>query len=275
MGWIMRFRVINRLFLLLVSLGFLVTANAAADESPDLFSAEWSISVGAFRPQIDTSIRVDGALGILGTEINMETLGLDDTEVLPSLGIDWQINHRHSLWSYYFEVKRSGFSNTDIIIRVGDTEFPVNTNINAFFNAKVFALGYGYAFVNDPDKFFGFQVGLNVQDIGFGIEGENGILAETAEATAPLPTFGFVGGYRLSEHWYLSGNAGYFAAKIDTYDGAITQYEARLDYAIGEHVMVGLAFQNLKVDVSSTDSRWVGNLLYEYQGPSVNFRYNF
>lgn len=172
-------------------------------------------------------------------------------------------------------MKRSGFSNTDIVIRVGDTEFPVNANINAYFNAKVFALGYGYAFVNDPDKFFGLQVGLNIQDIGFGIEGENGILAETAEATAPLPTFGFVGGYRLSEHWYLSGNAGYFGAKIDQYDGAITQYEVSLDYAIGEHVMLGLAFQELKVDVSSSDSRWVGKLLYEYRGPSINFRYNF
>lgn len=266
----------KRIFLLLISLGFSVAVSSAEpDKDPELFYSEWSISVGAFRPQIDTYIRVDGALGVLGTELSFDTLGLDKTEVLPSLGLAWQINPRHSVWSYYFDVSRSGLTNTAVTIRVGDTEFPVNSNINAVFNAKVFALGYGYAFLNDADKFFGFQVGLNLQDISFGVEGENGILAEKADATAPLPTFGFAGGYRLSEHWYVSGNAGYFGAKVDNYDGSITQYGASLDYAVGEHVMVGLGYQNLKVDVESSDSQWLGKFIYEYRGPSINFRYNF
>lgn len=272
----MQFMILRNSLIGLAALGFSAAVNAAEPETgPGLFSPGWSVSVGAFRPKIDTEIRVDGALGILGTELNMDTLGLNKTEVLPSFGIDWQISRRHSLWTYYFDVKRSGFTNTDIDIRVGDTVFPLNTNINAFFNAKVFALGYGYSFVNDRDKLFGLQIGLNVQDIGFGVEGENGILAEKADATAPLPTFGLVGGYRLSDHWYLKGNAGYFAAKIDNYDGAITQYEASVDYALGDHFMLGLAFRHLKVDVSSSDTRWLGKFVYEYQGPVLNFSYNF
>lgn len=272
----MKLRFMKNTVFLLAILPLSMAVDAAEPESdPGLFYSGLSVYVGAFRPHIDTIIRVDGALGVLGTELSLDTLGLDKTETLPSFGIDWQINRRHSLWTYYFDVKRSGLSNTDILIRIGDTEFPVNTNIDAFFNASVFALGYGYAFLNDKDKLLGFQIGLNTQDIDFGVQGENGILAERADATAPLPTFGFVAGYRLSERWYLRGNAGYFATKIDNYDGAITQYEADLDYALGENLMLGLAFRSLKVDVSSTDSRWLGKFIYEYRGPALNIRYKF
>lgn len=264
---------------ILVTLPLLALASmvgaAESGEGDELYTSEWVISVGAFKPKIDTSIRIDGSGGIIGTKLDMETLGLDQTQVLPSLGIDWQINKRHSLWGYFFDVNRNGFSSTDVIIRVGETEFPISTDLNAYFKARIYALGYGYAFINDPDKFFGLQVGLNVQHVSLGLEGELGILSETADATAPLPTFGFVGGYRLSDRWYLSGNAGYFAAKIDVYDGAITQFEVDLDYAITEHVMLGVAYQMLKVDVSSSDQDWNGELLYEYSGPSLNFRYSF
>ena len=83
----MKFGMMKRIFLLLVSLGFSVTVNAAGtDEGQELFNAKWSISVGAFKPQIDTNIRVDGALGVLGTELSLDTLGLDKTEVLSITG---------------------------------------------------------------------------------------------------------------------------------------------------------------------------------------------
>ena len=71
--------------IVLAALGFSVAVNAAEPEtSPGLFNSELSIYVGAFRPKIDTEIRIDGALGVLGTELNMDTLGLKKTEVLPS-----------------------------------------------------------------------------------------------------------------------------------------------------------------------------------------------
>lgn len=253
------------------------TARAADDTgTEETFSgSKWVMSLGLFYPNVDTYIRVDGTGGILGTELDFDTLGLGKNEVLPTLGVIWEANSRHSIWANYFELDRSGFTNTAIQIRIGDTVFPTNVNLDAQFSSKVFATGYGYSFFNDSGKFFGFRIGLNVQDVRFAVETESGLLAETADVTAPLPTFGFIGGYRLAEKWHLAGQAGYLGLTIDKYEGAITDLSLRLDYLIGEHFSLGLSYQYLKVDVKSEDEQWMGKFLYEYYGPALQFGYRF
>lgn len=253
------------------------TAQAADEvETHETFSgSKWMLSLGLYYPNVDTYIRVDGPGGNLGTELDFDTLGLGKNEVLPTLGIIWEANARHSIWANYFELDRSGFTNTAVEIRIGDTVFPLDANINAQFSSKVFATGYGYSFFNDSRKFLGFRIGLNVQDVRFGVETESGLLAETAEVTAPLPTFGFIGGYRLSEKWHLSGQAGYLGLTVDQYEGAVTDMSLSLDYMLGEHFSLGLAYMYLKVDIKSEDEKWLGKLLYEYYGPSLRLGYQF
>jgi len=79
------------------------------------------MSLGLFYPNVDTYIRVDGTGGILGTKLNFDTLGLGKNEVVPRLGIIWEANARHSIWANYFELDRSGFTNTAVEMRIGDT----------------------------------------------------------------------------------------------------------------------------------------------------------
>jgi hypothetical protein len=155
-----------------------------------LFGSEWEASLALFFPKVDTNIRVDSQGGLIGTEINLETLGLDQSRVLPALGLAWQPNARHSLWLDYFQPDRSGFSTAAVTIRVGETEFPLNAELSTIFNAKVLAMGYGYSFVNDADRIFGFRIGLNVQDLKFGIATTDGLQQETAQGTAPLQPSG-------------------------------------------------------------------------------------
>jgi hypothetical protein len=45
-------------------------------------------------------------------------------------------------------------------------------------------------------------------------------------------------GMRFGERWYLSGDAGYFAAKVDQYDGGITQVTGRIDYKLTDRFLV-------------------------------------
>ena len=208
--------------------GAATTVQAAENgETDGTFSgSKWVLSLGLFYPKVDTYIRVDGAGGVLGTELNFDTLGLGKNEMLPELGVVWQVSSRHAMWATYFELDRSGFTNTAIEIRVGDTVFPVDANIDARFYSKVLAAGYGYSFFNDNVKFFGFRIGLNVQDVGLGLEAESGLFTETADVTAPLPTLGLIGGYRLSENWHLTGQAGYLGLTIDEYEGAVTELSA-------------------------------------------------
>jgi hypothetical protein len=263
--------------LLLGLIGAAATARAADNgkEVETYSGSKWMLSLGLYYPNVDTYIRVDGTGGILGAELDFDTLGLDKNEVLPELSIVWQINPKHAVWANYFELDRSGFTNTALEIRVGDTIFPVNSNLDAQFSSKVLSAGYGYQFINDADKFIGFRIGLNVQDVSFGLANENGLFAETADVTAPLPTFGLVGGYRLGENWNLGLQAGYLGLTVDQYEGAVTEMSARLDYRLGEHVSLGLSYQYLKVDVKSEDEKWMGRLRYEYYGPALQLGYRF
>jgi hypothetical protein len=233
------------------------------------------LSAGMFYPEADTYIRVDGTGGVFGTELNFDTLGLADNEVLPALGFVWQANSKHGVWGNYFELDRSGFTNTAIEIRIGNTVFPIGANIDAQFSSKVLAVGYGYSIFNDTRRFLGFRIGLNVQDIRLAVATENGLLAETADVTAPLPTFGFVGGYELSENWLLFAQAGYLGLTVDEYKGAVTELSARLSYALTEHFSLSLAYRYLKVEVDSEDADWRGKLRYEYLGPSLSLDYRF
>ena len=263
---------------ILMGLAGAATSVQAAEngETDGTFSgSKWVLSLGLFYPKVDTYIRVDGTGGILGTELNFDTLGLSKNEVIPELGVVWQVRPRHAVWANYFELDRSGFTDTAVVIRIGDTVFPLNANLDAQFSSKVFAVGYGYSFFNDANKFLGFRVGLNVQDVSFGLAAESGLLAETADVTAPLPTFGLIGGYALSEKLRLTAQAGYLGLTIDQYEGAITDLSLRLDYLLGEHFSLGLSYQYLKVDVDSTDDQWRGKLRYEYFGPALQLGYRF
>lgn len=265
------------LALLLGLIGAAATAQATDNgQAGETFTgSKWVLSLGLFYPNVNTYMRVDGTGGILGAELNFDTLGLGKNEILPELGVVWQVRRQHAVWASYFELDRSGFTNTAVEIRIGDTVFPVNVNIDARFSSKVFALGYGYSFFNDANKFLGFRVGLNVQDVSFGVVAESGLLAENAAVTAPLPTFGLIGGYRLSEKWRVTAQAGYFGLTIDQYEGAITDLSARLDYELGQHLSLGLSYQYLKVDVNSEDEKWRGKLRYEYYGPALQLSYRF
>jgi len=260
--------------------GMLVIAGSAlgdepADISETLSGTKWDIRVGAFYPRVDTRLRVDGALGLLGTELDLETLGLDKNEPLPALGVSWQANAKHSLWGSYFELNRRGFTNTDIEIRVGETVFPVSTDISAYFRADVLALGYGYSFVNTKDKRLGLRIGLSVQDAAIGIESLEGQVKENADAIAPLPTFGFIAGMRLADRWYLSSELGYFAAKIDEYDGSIKQLSVTIERGFADNWTANLSYSYLNVDVESEGVRWLGYFRYEYYGPSLSVGYKF
>jgi hypothetical protein len=248
-------------------------APAWADWEDDPTGKRFYLAGGAFFPRLDTVIRVDAADGTLGTTIDFEsTLGMDRSDALPIVRGHYRFNKRHRLNFGYFDLERSGLSASEVEIRFGDVTFPANLPVSSFFDVKVYDLSYGYTLTHSDKWDVDISVGLSLQEISIGIQGNIlGVLKEETDVTAPLPTFGASGTYALSEKLLLSGRAGFFAIDLDldssNFSGQIIDLSLMLFHQTFEHVGFGVGYVFFDIDVDYDDDSLDISANYQYRGP--------
>ncbi len=130
------------------------------------------INVGFFFANLETTVRLDGTGGALGTSISFEQdLGLDDTKTRPMANAYWRFAKKHRLDASYFNLDRSGDSSTTVNIRFGDRTFQANLPLQAFLDIEVFNLGYSYSILFDEKKELAIGLALSFQDLAVGLQG--------------------------------------------------------------------------------------------------------
>lgn len=253
--------------------------NALAEERPawhdDPLGSRFTLGIGLFNPMLDTKIRLDGSTGIVGTLIDFEsTLGMDDNDRLPLVMGYYRFAKRHRMTFEYFRLDRNGNAVSDAPIRFGDVIFPANLPLSSYFNVDVYSFGYAYSIIHDHRKELAFNFGLQFQDLETGIAGNlgPGLLAEDADAVAPLPTFGGSFDYAINEKWIFTSMIGVFAIEIDLGDdsdfsGEIVQINAGVMWKAFENVGFALQYNYFNVDVGVNDPDWLGAVKYQYRGP--------
>ncbi|MGI9342966.1 MAG: hypothetical protein ACR2QV_08945 [Gammaproteobacteria bacterium] len=237
-----------------------------------------NLAIGGFWPNLDTKVRVDASNGRLGTRIDFESnLGMEDSKALPIALARWRISRRNSVDFSYFDLNRSGQAVSDTLIRFGDVIFPANLPLNSFFDSEIYAAAWSYSFIHNPTTDIAFQIGLSIQDIAVGISGPLGIIAEDADFTAPLPTFGLSGNYYFNDTLSIVGRAGIFAIEIDLssgeFKGEVVNLALGLQWDAFEHVGFGFGVEYFHLNVDVDDKDWSGELRYDWWGPvaTVNF----
>lgn len=242
---------------------------AGEDSKGEYLGSRFEFSVGAFRPDLKTQIRLDALSGAIGTEVSFEeTLGLAESESLPIVGAFYRFNRRHRIELTFFDLSRSSDASTTVEIRFGDVVFPIDTNVRTFFDTRVIALGYGFSVIHDNKKEFGLSFGLNVQDIRAGISSNEGVEAEEGDVTAPLPTFGVFGGYRILPKLVFDGNVGVFGLEVEGVKGSIVNARASIFHQTFKHVGFGFGWNFFDVDVETKDEEFLGKIIYQYSGPT-------
>jgi len=149
--------------------------------------------------------------------------------------------------------------------------------ISSFFDINVIGLNYSYSFVFDEKKEVAIDLGLAVQDIKFGLIGNEGlgIIEATSGLTAPLPTLGLRGGYAFTDKWIGKAGAGVFSVDLAISDGeqlngeVISAY-ASIQHKTFEHMHFGLSYAYFDVGVDFKESGLVSSMNYKYQGPVVS-----
>ena len=270
----------------LVMVGF--STAAPAQDSDDWINwpmgERFQIALGAYVPKLDTQLRVDRTDGLAGTSLSFEqNLGMRDIAILPTFNFAWRFARRHRLTASYFELNRSGSEVTQTEIRIGDKVFNVNLPVSSFFDVQVLSASYHYSVIFKPKSELALSVGLSLQEMTFGTQGNVGggqLIEERSELTAPLPTFGLSGGYAFTDKWIFRGAIGIFAISLDWEDadgfgGTIVDFSATLFYVPFKHYRFGIAYTNFDVDVDWTKRGKNTAINYDYQGPMFLFAATF
>jgi hypothetical protein len=256
----------------------------AQGKKKDDWYGQWryEFDLGAFAADVETRIRLDSTQ-TPGTEFSLENdLGLKDNDTSALFRFAYRFGRRSSISFTDFNLKRNGHSESRIDITLPNPNDPdetieIGTDVvaDSKFNADTLVLAYGYSFINNPKAEFALRFGIHVTDLSLGLQTPNQPeIPDTAEAvTAPLPTFGILGGYRFADNWYVNADLGYFALEIDNYDGSIISGIVGVTWQPFKYVGFSLNYQTFEVeiDVESDDFGGVSSsLLWKYSGPALN-----
>jgi hypothetical protein len=240
----------------------------------------WWFQLGAFRPSVDSTLRVDDAGGGPGTQFDAETaLGLPRRKTLASGLIGVRLGDRWRIEVEHFNLNRSvrQFAITETLV-LDDTTFPVSALIDTDFDSKVTRVSGGYSFVKSEAAELGLAVGAHVTNFEFGISGTfsagGGAPAtfrrEARDATVPLPTVGLFGSIALAPGLALNGRADLFSFSHRGYDGRLLNLQANVTWHFTPNIGIGAGyrFNDYRVEADRGED-FRGRLEYEFRGPQL------
>jgi hypothetical protein len=240
----------------------------------------WWFQLGAFRPSVDSMLRVDDAGGNFGTEFDAETtLGLPRRKTLAAGLIGVRLGDRWRLEVEHFTLNRSvrQFAITDTLV-IDDTTFPVSAQIDSDFDSKVTRVSGGYSFVKNESAELGLVFGAHVTNFEVGMSGTfssgGGAPAtfrrEARDATIPLPTVGLFGSVALAPALALHGRADVFSFSHRGYDGRLLNLQANVTWHFTPNIGIGAGyrFNDYRVEADRGED-FRGRLEYEFRGPQL------
>lgn len=262
---------VARYLLLPALLAVTATAGAQSEESPP-----FSISLGVFFTDRDTDTRIDADTDT-GTDVNLEDdLGFDRSDSVFRLDGYWRFATNHRIDVSAFDLSRDAVKVIDRDITIGDTVYPIDTQVTGKLDLTIYKAAYTWIFKNEGRTFLGASAGLYVADIGTQFQGPLGLLdREANDITAPLPVFGLRGAWQMSDRWALRGSAELFVFEYDAFDGSLYDVFAGVDYSLTELFSLGLGFNAVRFDLGFDDDRLQGDLDWSYEGAMVYLKFDF
>ena len=259
----------------LLATALLLPALAAADGESQ--SNKYFVMVGGFWPDVDTSVRIDGNGGRIGTQLDFESdLGLDDRDALFMAGAGMRIGERHYLDLLYFDLSRDSSHEIERTIEVGDETFTAQATLNTYFDTEVVRFSYGYAFVSNDKHLLLGQIGAHYTRVGAGLSLSNdrSVSAE-ADSDIPLPVLGVVYNYRITPSLSLNLRGQVFRLEFEGIDGSLDNLSASLSWTFADHFSVFGGYNYYSMDVDAETDHWNGSFDFGYQGPWLGLSYGF
>jgi hypothetical protein len=250
--------------------------SAAFPQEPQVQRERGSVILGAFITDRASSARLDSGSSS-GSDIDLENdLGLEDSMSVARFGGYFWFKPRHRFDFSIFDLSRDSTRQIQETIDFGDQTFLIDTVVTTSNDSTIAKLDYTFAPLNRPRGFLGLIGGLYVSANEMSLSSPNVGTAESEDLTAPLPVVGLRGEYEITERIALRGAVQWFGIDTGDVGGRLVDTYIGADYTFGRRVAVGLAYNDVSLNIDATDDTgWSGTLDWGYDGILLYLKVDF
>ena len=264
--------------LVLCVLGFVTPTFAdEPNEWHPLLTSRFSLDVGIFYPDRDTSLRVNGSIDIENRRFDFdEGTGRKNNDNIFAAEMAWRYRDNWSLLAQYFDSSSSTSRFLQEDIQWGDVVFGAGSGASGGTSLEVTRLFFGRHLDTLPDHDLGLGLGIHWLHIGAFIEGTiiaNGepmTARRSVSADGPLPNLGMWYRYSFSPRVAFRTRLDLMSASVGEYSGLLLNASAGLNYRVTEHFGIGVSYNLFELDVEVDNTVWRGNVDTLYEGLYVS-----
>ena len=187
--------------------------------------------------------------------------------------------HRSAVIVGFFDINRSSKLVLEKTIEIGETEFPIGTEITSKYDMTIIRAKYSYAFVHDERVSFAVSGGFFVLPLNFSIDALN-LEAQQAKFIAPLPVVGLRINVKLVGKFSLAQSSEFLYLSTSNFGGSIVDLNFKIFHATFDHFGFGLAVNTTRIEVYSRGNAflgldYVGSANMDYTGVALMASYYF
>jgi len=248
-------------------------AQTPADVHPMMMDT-FVLNVGAFLPQTDTSIGVNGSGSGPNPPVDFDgQIDGSSTESLFAAEMIWRFGKKWSFRGQYFKNSRNSTVVLDRDVQWGDIVLEQGSTIGGGRDFEVQRLFFAYNLSHSPQHEYGVGIGVHRLVMGGFLEGDiivNGeVISGSGRAVstvAPLPNIGTWYSYSPSEKWLFNARLDWMDAKVGDLSGGLLNVAAGANYQVFRNFGVGLKYQFLRLRLDIDKPNWNGSFDVKYQG---------
>lgn len=212
------------------------------------------------------------------TKVDLDDLGLDDSETIPQLGAMWRFKDKWTLNFVYSDFSVSSNATNNASFNYDGVTYPLNASLKTDLDITLYIVAVDYAFSQSDTTEWGVGLGLHAIDLAAGIRGSlNDVtLAATDEDfLAPLPNLRIYARHAFSPKLLSSFSIGWLGMNIDNYEGSLLVGSAALDYRVSDRWTIGINYQLTDIDLDVDDGINDDNYDVKLSGLALVAKYSF
>lgn len=266
----------------LVNAVLAVSAGSAIAQTEELPWEKFSIAVGGFLTESDTSIQLNSKTLGVGAVVDLENvLGVERSFGTYRIDLRYRLgeSRRHEVEFHYFDSRRTGDKVLSEDLQIGDAFFPAGTGVVTQFDMQFANADYVYNFLMDDRVRFGASVGLHTTGVALKVSDSGNQKEENEDFTAPLPMVGLRAEVLMTQRWRLKADVNFFYLEYDSYTGRLGDFILAVEYVPWKNFGIGGGVNainyRIEADADSDVTDFNGELKFQLTGLMLYGRYFF
>lgn len=225
---------------------------------------------------LETSASFQSKNDVVTFKIGLEdNLGLQKSKIFFTGNGIWRITNRSGLFASYYRLHRRKTFTVQRDIPYLDRIIPKGTSTDVYFNTNVFSLGYLLTIVTDSKSFLGAYFNLYFMSLKTGVQSQGIKFNENLAIVAPLPNFGLIVSFKVTNWLWFNGKMGMFYLQLDDFTGKINDVSVSARFKVYKWVNLNLSYKVFDIYVQ-TYTRDIKTILdYNFRGPGLGVSLTF